>query len=188
MTLRLRRPSEDDLRDLLERARGARFTYATVGMAHHGHAPPRYRVDRWERHLGTGGRVFERAAAALRGWEMHRRSGLVVLADGPAEVGTVVAMSAPVLVGHVDITCRVVEVIDRPDRHGFAYGTLPEHPEEGEEVFLVARSADGAVTLSITTASRIRHPLGRLLPPVARLVQHRATTRYLDAMEALVRA
>ena len=38
--------------------------------------------------------------------------------------------------------CRVVYVVDEPDRRGFAYGTLPGHPESGEELFLVRYDPD----------------------------------------------
>ena len=54
------------------------------------------------------------------------------------------ALSAPV---------RVVYVIDGPDRRGFAYGTLPGHPESGEEAFLVERRPDGTVWCRITAFS-----------------------------------
>jgi uncharacterized protein (UPF0548 family) len=32
-----------------------------------------------------------------------------------------------------DVPCRVVYVVDEPRRAGFAYGTLPGHPEIGGE-------------------------------------------------------
>jgi uncharacterized protein (UPF0548 family) len=46
-----------------------------------------------------------------------------------------------------------------PDRYGFAYGTLPAHPEEGEELFLVTRGGDDTVRFEITAFSR-PHDLG----------------------------
>ena len=39
--------------------------------------------------------------------------------------------------GPVRAPCRVVYVVDEPDRRGFAYGTLPGHAESGEERFVV---------------------------------------------------
>ncbi len=58
--------------------------------------------------------------------------------------------------GPVRITapCRVVYTVNEPDRQGFACGTLPGHPECGEEAFLVERDDDGAVTFAITAFSR----------------------------------
>jgi uncharacterized protein (UPF0548 family) len=40
--------------------------------------------------------------------------------------------------------CRIVGVIVEADKFGFSYGALPEHPERGEESFIVARSSKGA--------------------------------------------
>lgn len=107
----------------------------------------------------------------------------MVCADGPPTVGLVVAMSAPLPLGFIDVTCRVVSVVDEPNRFGFGfgYGTLPIHPGQGEESFTVERDDDGEVTFRIVAVSRPRHPLTRLCPPVARRLQRAAIERYLDA-------
>ena len=81
--------------------------------------------------------------------------------------------------------CRVVYIVDEPDRFGFAYGTLPGHPEQGEEAFVVAKADDGAVRFTITAFSRPKEALARLGGPVTRFVQKRATKAYLDAMAQL---
>lgn len=93
-----------------------------------------------------------------------------------------VAMSAPLPVGFIDVVCRVVDVEDEADRFGFSYGTLSVHPEQGEESFTVARSRGGDVVFEIVAVSRPRHPLARFGAPVARRLQVAATKRYLDAM------
>jgi uncharacterized protein (UPF0548 family) len=148
--------------------------------------PPGYRRDRWTCELGGDDEVFERAADVLRNWQMHRSAGLIVEADGPPAVGMNVAMAAPLPIGYVDVVCRVldvIDVIDEPDRCGFTYGTLPMHPEQGEESFTITRGADGVVTFEIVAASRLRHVLARACPPVARRLQSRAIDRYLAAMQ-----
>ena len=43
---------------------------------------------------------------------------------------------------------------DEPQSAGFGYGTLPGHPERGEEAFEVEMGADGRVFLTITAFSR----------------------------------
>ena len=184
--IRLRRPTEDQLRPLAEKGRNAPLTYEPVGISAMAEAQRGFRRDTWQRSLGRGEGTFEAASGALRTWAVHRDAGLVVLADGPPEVDAVVAVSAPLPVGHVDITCRVVSVVDEPDRYGFTYGTLPVHPEQGEESFTVERFDDGEVTLRITAVWRPRHLLARACPPVARYLQRRATARYLDAVERAV--
>lgn len=68
-----------------------------------------------------------------------------------------------------------------PDRAGFAYGTLPGHPESGEEAFVVSRAPDG-VRFTITAFSRPATWLARLGGPVTLLGQEYFTRRYLRAL------
>jgi hypothetical protein len=84
----------------------------------------------------------------------------------------------------VTATCRVVEVVDEPDRFGFAYGTLPHHPEAGEESFVVIRDpATDQVRLEITAYSRPTARLAKLGGPVGRAFQRFMASRYLDGFE-----
>ena len=182
MSIRLTRPTTDDLRTLIEVGRTASVTYHSIGMSAFAKAPDGYRLDRWSRTLGHGDRVFESATTAIGTWRVHRDAGLVVLAEGPPLLGSTVAMSAPLPVGYIDVVCRIVDVVDQPGRFGFAYGTLPVHPEQGEETFTIVRGAGEEIVFEITAASRLRHPLARACPPIARRLQRSATSRYLDAM------
>ena len=95
-------------------------------------------------------------------------------------------MAAPLPIGWVEVVCRVVDVIDEPDRFGFTYGTLSVHPEQGEESFTVMRVFDGSTDFRIVAASRLRHVVARALPPVARRLQRAATNRYLAAMRSAI--
>ena len=117
---------------------------------------------------------------------MHRGAGLDIAADGPLVEGTNVAFSAPLPLGFVDGTCRIVAVIDEPKRFGFAYGTLEVHPERGEESFLVTRAESGVTRFDVEGVSRPTHPLARLIPPAADRLQDAAVRRYLTAMEKAV--
>ena len=166
-------------------AQRAPLTYEPVGLAALDACPNGYRRDAWSTELGRGAAVFGRARDALRAWDIHRGAGFVVLAEGAPAVGAVVALSAPLPVGFVDAACRVVDVVDVDDRYGFAYGTLPVHPERGEESFTVIQRADESVVFEIVAVSRPRHPLARAFPPVARLLQKNATKRYLVSMRAV---
>ena len=186
MALHVTRPTISQLRALAEASAAHELTYSPVGITAGGTAPPGYRHGHWSRRLGNGRPVFERASDALRDWRMQSRSGLVVAHPGQPAIGAVVAMAAPLPVGYIDVVCRVVSVDDQDDRFGFTYGTLPVHPEQGEESFVIVIAPDGAVTVEITAVSRSRHPLARAFPPIARRLQHIATNRYLDAMQSLV--
>jgi uncharacterized protein (UPF0548 family) len=179
----LRAPRATDLERWARSQRDEPLTYDAVGGTLSGSAaPPGYRPAQLSRTIG-GAERFAEARAALREWWPQRGSGLRVWADGPVAVGTVVAMAAPLPVGFAIACCRVVAVVDEPDRYGFAYGTLPMHPESGEELFLVERTGS-SVVVRIVVFSRPHEPLVRLAAPVARRLQARATSRYLDAMEA----
>jgi uncharacterized protein (UPF0548 family) len=82
--------------------------------------------------------------------------------------------------------CRIVSVVDDETRFGFAYGTLPEHPEQGEEAFVCERSPAGGVTFRVRAFSRPHDPLARIGAPISRWVQTRTTRGYLNAMRDFV--
>jgi uncharacterized protein (UPF0548 family) len=184
VSLRLRRQTDADLASLLHECRDKSLTYSPVGGSLADVTPEGLRRHRWSVKLPDGS--FEAASEAIAAWEVHIGSGLAVLADGPIAVGTNVAMGAPLPVGYVDVTCRIVAVVDEPDRQGFAYGTLPVHPERGEEAFLIVRH-DSGVRFDVDAISRPSHPLARLIPPLADRLQDRAVRKYLTAMTQLVR-
>ncbi|RVW08888.1 DUF1990 domain-containing protein [Prescottella agglutinans] len=151
------------------------MTYREVG-ATAGELPVGYRHLRESVHIGRGEDTFLAASDALMRWDVHRRAGLRVQADAPTAVaGTDVVLR---WLGFA-IPCRVVYVIDEPDRRGFAYGTLSGHPESGEERFCVERLPDGSVVAAITAFSRPGRWFTSLGDPAARAVQRYVTRRYL---------
>ena len=77
---------------------------------------------------------------------------------------------------------RVVYVVDTPTRKGFAYGTLPGHPESGEEAWMLDQSDDGSVWLTIRAFSRPSTSLWWVVYPVLRIVQAVYTRRYERAL------
>lgn len=77
---------------------------------------------------------------------------------------------------------RVVYVVDEPSRKGFAYGTLPGHPESGEEAFIVDQTEDGSVWLTITAFSRPSSWYWWMVYPVLRAFQEYYTRRYLRSL------
>jgi uncharacterized protein (UPF0548 family) len=182
--LRLRKPTEEDLRALLPRHQQARVGYPSVGGTLTGVIPARFHHEHHTIELGEAD-VFDRAVRALQDWAPQRGAGLTVVADGPIDQGTTVVMGAPLPVGAVVVPCRVVGIVDEDDAWGFAYGTLPGHPESGEERFTVRREG-GGVSFDIEVFSRPAHPLARLGAPISRLLQRQTTRRYQAAMRAAV--
>jgi uncharacterized protein (UPF0548 family) len=94
------------------------------------------------------------------------------------------ALVLPLPIGYAIATARIVEVIEDDMVAGFAYGTLPNHPEEGEEIFLVRRR-DGRVWFEVSAFSRPRDPLARLGSPVTRWLQVRTNRAYLEAIRRI---
>ena len=181
--LRVRRPSPAAVRQLLDDSLGAALTYSEVGATRGLELPAGYRHDHSEIGLGRGPDVFDRAVRALRGWQAQRGAGLEVVPDD----AWVEEQETVVLLLHVGgfwsaAPCRVVYVVEETDRVAFAYGTLPGHPERGEAAFAITRDATGAVGFRVWSFSRTVDPLARLGSPIARRIQKRVTSRYLDAL------
>jgi uncharacterized protein (UPF0548 family) len=80
------------------------------------------------------------------------------------------------------VPARVVYVIDEPLRKGFAYGTLPGHPQRGEEAFVVEYRDDDSVWLTIRAFSRPANGFFWLGYPILRLMQEFYTSRYERAL------
>jgi uncharacterized protein (UPF0548 family) len=183
--MRLRRPSASEIARLLTEARSAAPTYPEVGATGDAKLPTGYRHDSYERRLGHGDDVFERAAAAVRAWQAQVGAGVEVFPPG-TRVGDedTVLLLFWVLGLWATLPCRVVYFREDSERSTFAYGTLPGHPERGEVRFAVERDATGEVALRIVSFSRTVDPLARLGSPITRRIQQRVTERYLDAIAA----
>lgn len=156
-------------------------TYPEVGGTG-GPLPPGYHHLHRSVPVGSGADTFRRAASDLFTWQVQRRAGLVVEADGPVRLGRDAALILALGPFRLRAPVRVVAVTDEPGRAGFAYGTLPGHPERGEESFLVEHEPDDSVHLVITAFSRPATLLARLGGPVARRIQTMITERYLRAL------
>jgi uncharacterized protein (UPF0548 family) len=106
--------------------------------------------------------------------------------DTPIEVGENVAPVARHLGFYSLNACRIVYVIDEPNRFGFAYGTLTEHAEIGEERFTVEFDPDtGVVWYDVFAFSRPGGIFVKLGYPYARYRQ-KAFSR--GSKEAMLRA
>jgi 3-phenylpropionate/trans-cinnamate dioxygenase ferredoxin component len=155
------------------------FTYQEVG-ATAGGLPSGYDHHRKSKMIGTGRDRFVTAANAVLGWAMQRATGLGVTASAPqAEPEAVVVVGR----GPVRAPCRVIYVIDEPDRRGFAYGTLPGHPEAGEECFAVRYDAvTDQVFAEVVAFSRPGTWWSKAVAPVTRVLAGVLMNRYLKAV------
>ena len=187
--LSLRKPSAERLREFLAAQSKLDFTYPAVGAT--AAVPPAgYVVDRTRIKLGEGAVVFAAAKAALERWE-HFHLGWVEASPSntPIQAGQVVAVIARLFGLWWLNACRIVYVMDEEgpvQRFGFAYGTLPQHAESGEERFTVEWHEEGDVVwYDILAFSRPHQLLARLGYPFARRLQKRFAR---DSAAAMLRA
>lgn len=186
MQIRLGSPTDQELKDLLRRQQHEDLSYPEVG-ASAGTLPSGYRVTQESVSLGRDPDLLTSVGNDLLDWKVHCGAGLRLAAANRADVvGVDVVLAVPLLGSHLLAACRVVSVIRDESRIGFAYGTLPMHPESGEESFVVEQVA-GEVRFSVTAFSRPTSRIRRLARPIQDRVQDRFTERYLRAAHGLAR-
>jgi uncharacterized protein (UPF0548 family) len=180
------RPSQGTIERFLDESQTLPFSYAPIGAAQH--EPGGYNVDETIVAIGRGQVDFDRAKSALSAWK-HFDIGWVqaVPAAITPEPGTVVA----VVIRHIGFWslngCRVVYGIgdrDHGPRFGFAYGTLVNHAEVGEELFEVFMDPSSAdVMYRIRAVSRPRAALAWIGYPFVRALQSRCRHESGEAMK-----
>ena len=132
----LSEPSAETITTFIDAQRDLPFSYHAVG-ATNGNAPLGFVVDHNRIQLGTGAAVFKEAKEALSNWKQFDLGWVNIVPAGvPVEVGATVAVKARAFGTWSLSAARVVYVINEAgptERFGFAYGTLPDHVETGEE-------------------------------------------------------
>jgi uncharacterized protein (UPF0548 family) len=190
-----KKPTEADIIAYLLAQIRLPFSYPEVGLTR-SKPPICYDVDRQTICLGQGEQVFQLARRAIENWEMFPREMTELYwPDKPLAEGVVVAVVFRAAFFWSLNACRIVYTIDescgrgagRIDRFGFAYGTLPDHLECGEERFTVEwRHQDDSVWYDLLAVSRPRHPLARLAYPMVRRQQRRFRLLSAHSMQRTV--
>jgi uncharacterized protein (UPF0548 family) len=179
------RPARDTIDRFLRDSQDLPLSYEPVGIVNSetvGH------VDEASVAIGRGKADFERARAALIGWSQFDIGWVETFPRrAPVAVGTVVA----VLIRHFGFWslngCRVVYHVGGLADHarfGFAYGTLTNHAEAGEELFEVFVDLQtDVVKYRIRAISWPRATLARVGQPIVRLLQARFRHHSAAAMK-----
>lgn len=198
--MHLSRPSPVEIRDLIADRAKLPVTYPETVTTRSGPAEPApgYHLDHNRVRLGNGRLTFVRAQTALERWAMFPPGWTAVWNDQGEPAG-----SDDIQEGRVVATvirawglwwaspCRVVYTIDDKEptgvvRFGFAYGTLPGHPEEGQERFSVELRPDDTVWYDLLAISRPRAWTARLGRPLVRRLQRRFQSESMAAMQDTV--
>ncbi|OQD56628.1 hypothetical protein BM536_010725 [Streptomyces phaeoluteigriseus] len=165
----------------------ADFTYEDVGATREpGFCPPGFHALHVRTRLGEGEEVFRRAAEAVLTWEMHRVLGVGI--ETSAERAAPDVDVTVTLGGLIKAPCRVVWTLEERRRAGWAYGTLPGHPESGEESFVVDRTGDGTVWLTVSAFSRPAKWYARAGGPATRGLQQAYARRCGTVLRGLATA
>ncbi|HTK37590.1 MAG TPA: DUF1990 domain-containing protein [Pyrinomonadaceae bacterium] len=189
--LLLAKPDNETIGRFLDAQKNAAFSYAEVGASRSA-SPPGYNIDHNRTLIANGRENFRAAVGAIREWKMFDMPWVELHPpDPPIEPDTTVA----IVVRHFGFwsinAARIVYVIDEVgdvEKFGFAYGTLAEHAESGEERFSVEfHHASGEVWYDLFAFSRPNHFLARLGYPLSRMLQRRFAEDSKQAMGQAMR-
>jgi uncharacterized protein (UPF0548 family) len=185
----MQRPSTTQVERFLDRSRTLPLSYGPIGLV--AQAAGVNRLDEQVVAIGHGEADFERARTALMKWK-HFDIGWVEAfpKEAAIEKGTVVA----VLIRHLGFWslngARVLYRVGGNDGQaafGFAYGTLTNHAESGEELFEVFVDAQsGDVLYRIRAVSWPQSALAWIGQPVVRALQARFRRDSAAAMKRAV--
>lgn len=186
------KPTEDAIRQFIKQQKGGSFSYEQVGISRDGGKPDGYTADHNREQIGKGRLAFERAKTAIRQWKMFDLSFTELYFDNtPIEVGQTVA----ILIKHFGFwslnAARIVYTLDEStnemERFGFAYGTLDEHGERGEERFTVEHhKTDESVWYDLYAFSQPQHILAKIGYPLSRYLQKEFARQSKLAMKKAV--
>lgn len=180
------RPTRRQLRSLIERNKDAPFSYAAVGATRagsisDGSIPAGYKVDSNRILLGSGPEILAKARRKLESWDMF---DLGWVSTFPRRVDIQPGAVIAVVVSHFGFwSVNVSRIVFLEEGCGFAYGTLAEHAESGEEKFTVSLDqTDGSVWYDILAFSKPNHALARIGYPLSRMLQKRFARDSMAAM------
>jgi uncharacterized protein (UPF0548 family) len=188
------RPTRSDINRFIEMNKDSGFSYPHIGKTNRGFVittkqsgTKAYNVDHNRVLIGQGDEDWEKAKHAVHNWKMFDMPWVdLCWPDSPIEEGQTVA----VLIRHFGFyslnAAQIVFVIDEWNRFGFAYGTLADHGERGEERFSVDfDQKSGEVWYDLYAFSKPRHVLAKLSFPLIRNLQKRFAA---DSKAAMLRA
>jgi uncharacterized protein (UPF0548 family) len=166
------------IEEIHARQSAAALTYDETGATASG-CPDGYDWQTVSKVIGEGRDAFERAGDFILSFGAQRSLGMRVFPqDARATPNLTILMHSPIIKG----ATRIVYVNDNDTERGFAYGTLPLHPEAGEEYFGVRIDDKDVVWAEIRAFSRPNWRVLRPILPLVGLAQRLAVRRYVHAI------
>ena len=186
MRLSIRSPHLPAVRRFLKVLQERPLSYSPVGITRAA-SPEGFDHDFSRVKLGRGNTVWNAARTALDEWRVFPESWTKVYAPAAPDIGVTVAVGIRLFGLWWTNACRVVYTIDTPDRYGWAYGTLSDHFERGEECFWIERDRADNVWYCIRAMSRPNRWWVWLAYPFARRQQARFREESMRQMQTLTR-
>ncbi len=179
----VRKPTQAVIDEFLSGQQKSIFSYEEIGTTNSS-VPRNYIIDHNRVMLGRGPQAFRQGMDRLRAWQMFNLGWVHVF---PPEASISTGQTVAVLVSHFGFwslnACRIVYTFDNERSYGFAYGTLQDHAEQGEERFSIDWSIeDDSVWYNILAFSRPRKWQARIALPLSRSLQKKFARDSLAAM------
>jgi len=130
-----RTPSKTQAQQWLDAVRQLPITYWERGATAWERMPQEFTHDEQRLKIGHGEADWKAAKQAIRNWKMFPSDWIRLSGNPQIEVGEQVLVTARLLGMYWSNPARIVYTVNEENRFGFAYGTLPGHLEQGEELF-----------------------------------------------------
>ena len=186
----LLKPNQQTIHEFLANRANDNFSYQEVGASRF-EKPAGYNIDHNRIQIGSGENDFAKAVEAVKRREMFNFSWVELHPSNiPIEVGANVA----VLINHFGFWSlnanRIVYVLEEHGevgKFGFAYGTLSEHGESGEERFSVEfHRQSGKVWYDLFAFSKPNLLLAKIGYPLSRYLQKQFAEESQKAIQKFV--
>lgn len=184
MKISTKKPTQSEVLEWASQSENLPFSYKAFDKVWFDDFPKNYSHDRNKILLGKGDTVFQRAKQAIINWEQFPSTWTKVYAATFQEKAVVTMVFRLFNIWWWN-NCRIVRIINEPDKFGMIYGTLNNHVESGEELFLIEMNATGEVWYHIKAFSRPRFWMARIAKPFARMYQRRFVKESFQTLKQL---
>jgi len=176
-------PKQELLNQFLKETEHLTFNYQEIGFTQH-QMPEGYAHDYYHISLGKGDLIWQKAKTALSSWQHFPFSFTKIYPETtPIKTDETVVVMIHILGLWWRNSTKIVYSINENNRFGFAYGTLTEHAEQGEEAFWIEMDKDEQVTYHIKAFSKPKFWMARLAYPLTRMYQRKFARASLTQMK-----
>ena len=179
-------PNTKALNEFLEKISGTDYAYKEVGATATNEKFPHYDNDYSSQIIGKGEEVWQKAKLALKNWQQFPLPWTKIFPNTtPLKKGETVAVLFRLFGLWWKNSTKIVYTFDEANRFGFAYGTLQNHVEMGEEVFWIEKDNEGNVSYHIKAFSKPKFWMAKLTYPMARIYQRKFVKESMATMKNL---